>query len=70
MNDKIFVLLDYDGNIARNTSRGSGRLAVFTDVKTLRTHAWRYIGNGKDKREYSIAELEVSEIFELLEVEE
>lgn len=60
MNDNlIFAIVDDDMKVARHLSKGT--MAVFTDIKKLRKHAWRYMGSVK---EYKIVELEIAVVIE------
>lgn len=57
---KMYALVDEDLKVARHRSRN--KLAIFTDIKLLKRHAWRYTYH---KDTYKIAELEIKELHEL-----
>ncbi|MGG5333873.1 hypothetical protein IGI46_005043 [Enterococcus sp. AZ163] len=55
-----YALVDEDMAIARHLSKNT--LAVFSDLKMLNKHAWRYQAGNK---KYKVVELEFGTIFEL-----
>ncbi|MBM6615611.1 hypothetical protein JTF06_12015 [Desemzia sp. RIT804] len=63
---EIYAIVE-DGTleIARHLSKGTG--AMFTDLKMLKQHAWRYKSSDK---QYKIARYEVEELYDFKEVPE
>lgn len=57
---KLYAIVDGDLNVARHRSKNT--LAVFTDLKMLKKHAWRY---GKGYNKHKVAELEIKQLYEL-----
>lgn len=57
-----YALIDDDMQIARHRSKKN--LAVFTDLKMLKRHAWRY---GTRQKKYKVVELEFGIIFDIEE---
>lgn len=59
---KLYAIVDENLIVARHLSKGTA--AVFTDLKMLKKHAWRY----KSKAEtYKIAHFEIEELHEFEE---
>lgn len=55
----LYALIDEDGKVARHLSKGT--LSVFSDLKQLKKHSWRYESASK---KYKIAELEITQTYD------